>query len=141
MPEALCRTVHEGFDFRDVVSRGFDFDAIHSSGTLTDGIFHTEKTTIVGSSAAVVIGGNIDFVRDTLDLKALVLPSINAEGASLALAVANPAIGISTLIAQWMLKDQISELFSTEYVVSGTFAEPTLEKVDIHHDAKTAPKN
>ena len=128
-------------DFRDVVSRGFDFDAIHSSGTLTDGIFHTEKTTIVGSSAAIVIGGNIDFVRDTLDLKALVLPSINAEGASLALAVANPAIGISTLIAQWMLKDQISELFSTEYVVSGTFAEPTLEKVDIHHDAKTAPKN
>ena len=40
-----------------------------------------------------------------------------------------------------MLKDQISELFSTEYVVSGTFAEPTLEKVDLHHDAKTAPKN
>ena len=128
-------------DFRDVVSRGFDFDAIHSSGTLTDGIFHTEKTTVVGSSAAIVIGGNIDFVRDTLDLKALVLPSINAEGASLALAIANPAIGISTLIAQWMLKDQISELFSTEYVVSGTFAEPTLEKVDLHHDAKTAPKN
>ena len=73
--------------------------------------------------------GDVDLVNNILDLKALVLPSINAEGASLALAIANPAVGLGTLLAQWVLKDQISNFLSTEYEVKGSIDDPTIEKI------------
>ena len=47
------------------------------------------------------------------------LPSLNGEAASLAVAIANPAIGIGSLIAQWMFKDQISSILSSEYSIAG----------------------
>ncbi len=116
-------------DFRDVAGKGFSFDSLSVSAALRNGILSTEKTTLAGSAATIVIGGSVDFVNEILDMQALVLPNINAEGASLALAVANPAVGIGTLIAQWVLKDQISQILSSGYNIRGTFDEPEIKKI------------
>ncbi|MDO5530654.1 YhdP family protein [Sutterella sp.] len=117
-------------DFRDVVAKGFFFDSFTTDCAIENGIVRVKRSTFVGSSAAVVIDGDVDLVNSLIDLEALVLPSINAEGASLALAIANPAVGIGTLIAQWLLKDQISSLLSTLYEVKGPMDDPVISKVD-----------
>ena len=116
-------------DFRDVLSQGFRFDSFTTSSVIENGVIHVKRTTVAGSAATVVTSGDIDLVNNILDLKALVLPSINAEGASLALAIANPAVGIGTLLAQWVLKDQISNILSTEYEVKGSIDDPSIDKI------------
>ena len=116
-------------DFRDVLAKGFRFDSVTAQSRLESGVLHVEKAALAGSAATVVTSGDVDLVNNILDLKALVLPSINAEGPSLALAVANPAVGIGTLIAQWVLKDQISNFLSTEYEVKGSIDDPAVTKI------------
>lgn len=116
-------------DFRDVLAKGFRFDSFNAQSQLESGVLRVEKTALAGSAATVVTSGDVDLVNNILNLRALVLPSINAEGPSLALAVANPAVGIGTLIAQWVLKDQISNFLSTEYEVKGSIDDPAVTKI------------
>lgn len=115
-------------DFHDVAGKGFSFDNITAAATIRNGMMHSEKSTLIGSAATILVGGDIDLVNEILDLRALVLPSINAEGASIALAVLNPAIGIGTLLAQWVLKDQVSQMLSSEYEIRGSFSSPEVQK-------------
>ena len=117
-------------DFRDVVSKGFRFDSMQSQGKVNDGVLSITKSTVAGSAATVVLQGDVDFVNNLLDLKALVLPSLNGEAASLAVAIANPAVGIGTLLAQWVFKDQISSMLSTEYEITGPIDSPSVQKID-----------
>ena len=117
-------------DFRDVLSRGFGFDSMNFSGTIRNGVYTSPKSSILGSSATVVTGGDVDLVNEKLDLKVVVLPSINAGGPSLALSLLNPAVGISTFVTQWLFKDQISQIFRMEYAVTGTFDEPVVTKIE-----------
>lgn len=117
-------------DFRDVLSRGFAFDSMSMSGTIRNGVYTTPKSSVLGSAATVVMGGDIDLVREKLDLKAVILPSINAGGPSLALALVNPAVGIGTFVTQWLFKDQLSQMFRMEYAVSGSFDDPVVTKIE-----------
>lgn len=125
-------------DFRDVAGRGFGFDSIATTASIANGMLHTDKTSLIGSAATVLIGGDIDLVNEVLDLRALVLPSINAEGASVALAIANPAVGIGTLVAQLVLKNQISKFLSSEYVIQGTYDAPEVKKLSRAQSQKDA---
>ena len=84
--------------------------------------------TMIGGSATVVINGNVNTQKETENLHLLVLPDINAAGASVALAVANPIVGIGFL-AQLIFKDPLSKLFSFEYQVTGTWSDPVVSKI------------
>ena len=53
----------------------------------------------------------------------------NAAGASVALAVANPIVGIGSFLAQLIFKDPLSKLFSFEYQVTGTWSDPVVTKI------------
>lgn len=128
-------------DFRDVISKGFSFDTMLLQAKLQNGVMHADKAAVNGSSATVLMAGDADFVRNRLDLKAVVLPSLNAEGASLALAFANPAVGLGTFLAQLVLKDHISELLKSEYIVTGSMDNPSVTKLEhVELDPFAAPK-
>lgn len=116
-------------DFNDVLARGFSFDAITTDATLRQGVMTLKKAAITGSAANVVTSGDIDLVNELMDLRAVVLPSLHAEGPALALAVVNPAVSVGTLLAQWLFKDQISGALSTEYAIQGSFDDPVISKV------------
>lgn len=116
-------------DFRDVFSKGFTFDSINVKATAADGVLDIPKMSVLGSAATVLLGGRVDLDAETLDMKAVVLPSINAGGPALALSIVNPAVGIGTFITQRLLKDQISSLFKSEYAITGTFDDPKVQKI------------
>ena len=80
-------------DFSDFKS-GFSFDTFSGSSIVTNGVFSTDNTKIVGTHGTILLSGNVNVAEGSVDSRAIVLPEINAGNASLALAFVNPAVGI-----------------------------------------------
>ena len=117
------------FDFRDVVGQGFVFDSISSNDTITDGVLNANSFRLIGPQATILAEGSIDLNKLTQNITVTVLPDISLGGASLALAVANPILGVGSFIAQLALQTPLSELLSTEYKITGSIDEPIVTKV------------
>jgi uncharacterized protein (TIGR02099 family) len=115
-------------DFRDVFSEGFAFDQITAGIQVKNGIASTTDFHMRGVAATVLLEGSADLARETQDMHVLVLPEINAGGASVAYALlANPAIGLGTFLAQWLLREPLAKAFSHEYRITGSWADPKVE--------------
>ena len=136
--QALPRRI--SLDFRDVFSEGFAFDAIRATAAIENGIASTKDFNMRGVAATVLIEGSVDLAHETQKLHVLVLPQINAATGSLAYALlANPIIGLTTFIAQALLRDPLSKVFSFEYNVSGSWTEPAIAKVTRQTATTTLP--
>jgi uncharacterized protein YhdP len=116
-------------DFRDVFSEGFAFDWIRGEVTIDQGVARTESLRMKGINAAVLMAGSADITRETQDLRVVVVPEINAGTASLLASAVNPVLGLSTFIAQWLLRRPLNEANTQEFVVRGTWADPVIERV------------
>ena len=119
-------------DFSDVLKKGFGFDSIQVDGTMRNGVMNIPKLAVFGSSATVLLGGDVDLNNEQLDMHAVVLPSINAGAPALALSIVNPAVGIGTFVTQWLLKDQLSNMFKAEYSIKGGFENPEIKNLSPH---------
>ena len=121
--QALARRL--SFDFRDVFEGGFAFDSVLGDIKLSSGIATTDQIQVKGPLAEVNLSGAVNLEKETQTLNVRVMPEVNAGGASLAYAaLANPAIGIGTFLAQVVLRKPLQELFSSEYEVTGTIDAP-----------------
>ncbi|MGQ0751199.1 MAG: YhdP family protein [Betaproteobacteria bacterium] len=126
--QALPRRVT--LDFRDVFSEGFAFDQIQGDVSIERGIASTANFRIQGPAARVAMSGEVDLVRETQKLNVRVVPSLS-DGVSIAGALlGGPVAGVATILAQKILKDPLDQIFSYEYSVTGTWAEPQVSKVD-----------
>ncbi|MEG2154571.1 MAG: YhdP family protein [Burkholderiaceae bacterium] len=117
-------------DFRDIFAEGFAFDAIRADATLAAGVLTTRNFHMGSAVATVLIDGSANLRNETQNLHLLVLPDINSASASIALAFANPALGLGSYLAQMVLKDPLAKLFSLEYDVTGTWSDPQVKKLD-----------
>ncbi|WP_370263372.1 YhdP family protein [Limnobacter sp.] len=118
-------------DFKDLFSDGFAYDTIEADVSLQTGVATTRNFKMVGPSATVLMDGSLDLESETQNLNVVVLPDLNATGGSLiySLIAANPAVGIASLFADFVLKDPLSKIFSFQYKVSGPWAAPVIERV------------
>jgi uncharacterized protein YhdP len=127
-------------DFKDVFSEGFAFEDITATVSSEAGVLTSHDFKMRGVSASVLIDGSADLKQETQNLHVLVLPDVNAGSASLAYALlANPAIGLGTFVAQWMLREPLSKAFSREYDISGKWSDPQIRRRPSAPDAKTPP--
>lgn len=117
------------FDWRDVFSGGFAFDEFAGDVRIANGLAHTSNLRMRGLQANVLMEGSADLGAETTDLKVLVVPNLDAGGATLAYTAVNPAIGLTTFLAQLLLKKPIEAANTTELHVSGPWADPKVEKV------------
>jgi uncharacterized protein (TIGR02099 family) len=129
-------------DFKDVFSEGFAYDSMDADVVLKEGIATTRNFKMTGPSATVLMDGNIDLESETQNLNVVVLPDLNPAGGSLIYSViaANPAVGIASLIADFVLKDPLAKIFSFQYQVSGPWAAPVIERVR-KSEAPNSPTN
>ncbi len=112
-------------DFSDIFSAGFAFDTIVGAATMTGGTLKTDNLLMNGVQAQVLIEGQANLLTETQDMTVQILPTINAGLASIAYAaIANPAVGIGTLIAQLILQDPLRRLFRYEFDIDGPWADP-----------------
>jgi uncharacterized protein YhdP len=117
-------------DFRDVFSEGFTFERIRGDLQFVNGKASTENLRILGVQASVLLEGSANLQDETQDLRVLVLPEVNAGLASLGYAaLVNPAIGLGTFIAQFVLRNPVRDFLSYEYQVTGKWDDPKVEPV------------
>jgi len=116
-------------DFRDLFSQGFAFDFIRGDAKINKGIASTNNLQMKGVNAAALMDGSADIVRETQNLRVVVVPEINAGTAALVATAINPAIGLGTFLAQWVLSKPLSAAATQEFHIEGTWADPKIAKV------------
>jgi uncharacterized protein (TIGR02099 family) len=121
-------------DFQDVFSEGFAFDEIAGDVRITGGVMSTDKLRLVGPAAKIEIAGDADLAKETQRLAVHVQPALTggvSAGAAL-LFFANPlvgaAVGAGSLLAQSVLKDPLEQLFSYQYMVTGSWSDPVVTR-------------
>jgi uncharacterized protein (TIGR02099 family) len=117
-------------DFRDVFSEGFAFDYVRGDVTIDQGIARTSNLQMKGVNAAVMMEGQADIARETQLLKVLVIPEINLGSASLLYSTINPLIGLTTFLANVILRGPLIEANTQEFTIDGTWVDPRVTKVD-----------
>ncbi|MGC1441805.1 MAG: YhdP family protein [Burkholderiaceae bacterium] len=127
--QALPRRL--SLDVTDLFQNGFAFDAIVGQAEINKGVVKTDSLLMHGVQAEVLIAGTADMASETQDLSVKVGPHINAGIASLAYAaLANPAIGLGTLLAQIILDKPLKEIFGHEFLVTGPWSAPNVAEVN-----------
>jgi uncharacterized protein (TIGR02099 family) len=117
-------------DFRDVFQEGFPFDSVSGDITIAQGVASTNNLRMRGVQAAVLMEGQADLERETQDLRVIVVPEINAGTASLAYAAINPALGLTTFVAQMLLRKPLMAAGTREFHVSGSWDDPRVVRLE-----------
>ncbi len=126
--QALPRRL--ALDFRDVFSEGFAFDFVRGDARIEQGVLHTNNLQMKGVNAAVLMEGSADIAREQQDLKVVVVPEINAGTASLIATAINPAIGLGTFLAQFLLRQPLQSATTQQFRITGSWADPQVEKIE-----------
>ncbi len=122
-------------DFRDVFSEGFAFDFFRGDVRIDQGIAYSSNLQMKGIHAAVLMEGQADLSLETQDIRVVVVPEINTGTASLIAAAINPALGLGSFLAQFVLRRPLMEAATQEFHVDGSWLEPRIQRTDL----KTAP--
>lgn len=81
----------------------------------------------------------VNIVQERWDLKAVVIPNLDASGAAMVTALAvNPLIGLGAFVTQWVLKQPLARAMTMEYAVTGSWDDPKIDPIDA--SGKPAPK-
>ena len=126
-------------DFRDVFAEGFAFDTLQGDVQIQGGIASTQNLHIEGVNAVVRMEGSADLAKETQQLKVLILPQLDAGGASVVAGLAvNPAFGLTAFLAQWLLKIPLSKATIQEFAVDGSWIESRVTRLN---NPEAAPAN
>ena len=117
-------------DVRDLFREGFSYESLNATAAISKGVLTTSDFNMKGSAAAVSLNGTIDLAAETQNLRMRVVPSVGEGVATLAgVALANPLIGIPLSLLQRFLQNPIGQIFALDYNVTGSWAEPRVERV------------
>ena len=118
-------------DFRDVFYEGFAFDSVLGDVQIRQGIASTQNLQIEGVNAVVKMEGSADIARETQQLRVLILPQLNAGGASVVAGLAiNPVVGLTSYLAQRLLSSPLSKASIQEFNIDGSWSEPRVTRVN-----------
>ena len=84
---------------------------------------------MVGVQASVFIEGTASIMDETQQIRVLVLPELNAGLASLGYALVNPAIGLGSFLAQYVLRDPLRKVLAYEYELTGPWSDPVVKEL------------
>jgi uncharacterized protein (TIGR02099 family) len=116
-------------DFRDVFSQGFAFDFLRGDVAIAQGIARTSNLQMKGVSATVLMDGQADIAKETQAIRVLIVPEINAGSASLLASALNPVVGLTTFLAQVILRRPLIDAATQELFVDGTWVDPRVTPV------------
>ncbi|HTJ99150.1 MAG TPA: YhdP family protein [Bordetella sp.] len=112
--------------FRD----GFPFDTIRASFNVSKGLIRTDDYKVNGPVAAIVLSGTTSIIDETWNLKAVVVPNLDASGAAVAALAVNPLLGLGAFLTQWLLKYPLARAMTVQYAVTGPWNDPKITPFD-----------
>ena len=118
-----------------LTQQGFPFDTLQGRIVGDAGVLHSENYRVTSPVATILMAGDVDLVREDLDVYAVVVPTLDVSGAAIAAGIAvNPIVGLGAFLTQWLLKDPVSKAMTVEYRVKGTFDDPKLVEINTKHE-------
>jgi uncharacterized protein (TIGR02099 family) len=117
-------------DFRDIFSEGLAFDEIVGAVKVVKGTASTDNLRIIGPAARINMSGQVDLVKETQVLRVKVNPQISDTVSVAGALIGGPVAGVAAFIAQKLLKDPLDQIASYEYDVTGSWADPQVNKVE-----------
>ena len=117
-------------DFRDLFGEGFAFDNIHGDVSVARGNASTQNLVMKGVSAAVMLDGQANIAQETQDVRVVVIPEINAGTASLLYSTINPVVGLTSFLAQYVLRQPLIKANTRTFHISGSWQDPQVTKLD-----------
>ena len=118
-------------DFRDIFSQGFAFNSIDGDVKVKDGIMFTENFQVVGPAADVKMAGDVSLPSERQNLIMTVLPKLDESVAiGAGLATLNPVVGLAVYLGQKVLQNPVEKIFSYRYVVSGSWDNPQVDRIN-----------
>jgi uncharacterized protein (TIGR02099 family) len=117
-------------DFRDVFSDGFSFDSFGGDVKIDQGVAFTDNLRMSGVNAVVAMEGSADLAKETQNLRVVVVPEVNAGTASIITAIINPVVGLSTFLAQLILRRPFIEAITQEFQIVGSWTDPKINKIN-----------
>jgi len=129
--QSLQRLARLEFNPANLLREGFPFDSIRGHMTASKGLVTTDDYKVSGPVATVVLAGVSDMINETWDLKAVVIPNLDASGAAALTALAvNPLLGLGAFVTQWILKYPLARAMTVQYAVTGSWDDPKVEPVE-----------
>ena len=128
-------------DFRDVFRNGFSFDFMRGDVMITKGVAKTNNMQMKGVNAAVLMEGSADIDKETQDLHVVVVPEINALSASLVATAINPLVGLSSFLAQMILRGPLIAATTKEFRVHGSWEDPQVTELPRRNTPNNPPNN
>ena len=122
-------------DFRDVFSEGLAFDVLKGKVTVTNGVMDTQNMEIRGPAAKVQMAGSVDLMKETQDLKVRVQPKLG-ESVSTGVLLVNPAVGATAWVFNKLFGNPLDSAFAYDFAVTGSWADPKVEKIGAQSGAK-----
>lgn len=126
-------------DFRDIFSEGFAFDNIAAKLAVRHGVMTTDRLQIDGTSARILMRGEVDLKRETERLVVNVQPELGST-AALGIALVNPVAGVATFLAHKVLQNPLNQMFGFNYLVTGSWEDPKVEKLSSAQSSAAMPR-
>ena len=123
----------------NLVSKGTAFNTINTTFNIQNGIAKTDQFVMILDQARVAMNGQIDVPKQTQDLRVTIFPTIDATAGSLALFAINPIVGLSALVGQYLVTNQINRSMQSDYLIQGSWVDP--EVVPLNQQGQPLDKN
>ena len=126
------------FDFSDVLDEGLEFSDISGTTDFNQGEVNVrERIVIDGSGGKFTVGGSVDLKSRSLDNDMIVTLPLNRTlpwYAAYSAIATGPLAGAGVMLAKLMFENQIDQMSSARYKISGTLDQPNIEFVAIFDD-------
>ncbi|MFZ9405973.1 MAG: YhdP family protein, partial [Burkholderiaceae bacterium] len=116
-------------DLIEIFREGFAFDSIKGQVAIHEGVIRSNDLMMRGPQATVSLQGWADLRRETQDLQVRLVPEFNANLASVAVgAMVNPAVGLGSLAAQYVLRKPLQQALAMEFDIDGSWTDPRIRQ-------------
>jgi uncharacterized protein (TIGR02099 family) len=114
---------------------GFPFDTIRGHIQVGNGVITTDDYKINGPVATIVLAGSSFIIDRTWDVRAVVVPHLDASGAAIVAGLAlNPLIGLGAFVTQWLLQSPLARALTAQYTVKGSWDDPKIDNAPVPVD-------
>lgn len=114
-------------DFKDLYQSGLQFDRVKGPINLSNGVIGLTKLDIEGPSAKIIADGEIDYIQDRVNMNLELSLPFSENLIPVMTIVAGPLAGGGWYILDKVIGKQFDKIFSLNYGVTGTMAEPRIQ--------------
>ncbi len=127
------------FDLSKILGEGHAFNSVTGSLSVDSGrVAIQDPIIIAGAGSQLTLAGDVNLVTESLDNDLIFTLPLNKNlpwYAAYSAIVTGPLMGAGVLLAQQVFRNQIDELTSLKYEISGTLEQPEVKLVAIFDDS------